>query len=253
MDDSTPGQVYIYAGTKSSSPDRVAAAGLSGGSLFGVKVAGVTAETDATTITSAPFTVVALGNVTNTTGSTLDRTSRSQGVTDFNRPEDAAWDPNDPRDLYFVTTASFTGRSRLWRLRFADPAQPELGGTATVLIDGANANGPKMMDNMTINKRGTVLIQEDPGSQDYLAKLWRYNIGTGALEIIAQHDPARFTPGAPGFLTRDEESSGIIPMDDILGEGWYLLDVQAHYQLGGELVEGGQLLGLHFSPGQEKK
>ncbi len=44
-------------------------------------------------------------------------------------------------------------------------------------------------------------------------------------------------------------------MDDILGEGWYLLDVQAHYPTTGdpELVEGGQLLGLHFAPGQEKK
>jgi len=70
---------------------------------------------------------------------------------------------------------------------------------------------------------------------------------------VAQHDPARFTPDAPGFLTQDEESSGIIPMDDILGEGWYLLDVQAHYATDAELVEGGQLLGLHFRPGQEKK
>jgi hypothetical protein len=71
---------------------------------------------------------------------------------------------------------------------------------------------------------------------------------------VAEHDPARFTVGAPGFLTQDEESSGIIPMDDILGEGWYLLDVQAHYNAGDvELVEGGQLLGLHFPPGQEKK
>ena len=45
----------------------------------------------------------------------------------------------------------------------------------------------------------------------------------------------------------------VIPMDEILGEGWYLLDVQAHYGIPGELVEGGQLLGLHFAPGQEKK
>jgi hypothetical protein len=43
-------------------------------------------------------------------------------------------------------------------------------------------------------------------------------------------------------------------MADILGEGWYLLDVQAHYAAGdAELVEGGQLLGLHFAPGQENK
>jgi hypothetical protein len=36
----------------------------------------------------------------------------------------------------------------------------------------------------------------------------------------------------PGFLTQDDESSGIIPMSDILAEGLYLLDVQAHYNAG---------------------
>jgi hypothetical protein len=56
----------------------------------------------------------------------------------------------------------------------------------------------------------------------------------------------------PNFLTRDEESSGIIPMDDILGTGWLLLNVQAHYTTDTELVEGGQILGLHFAPGREK-
>ena len=72
--------------------------------------------------------------------------------------------------------------------------------------------------------------------------------------MIAQHDPDRFLPGAPNFLTIDEESSGIIPMDDILGTGWYLLDVQAHYNPGdAELVEGGQLLAIHMPPGQQKK
>jgi hypothetical protein len=35
-------------------------------------------------------------------------------------------------------------------------------------------------------------------------------------------------------------------MDDILGEGWYLLDVQAHYGTDTELVEGGQFLALHL-------
>ena len=97
-----------------------------------------------------------------------------------------------------------------------------------------------------------ILIQEDVGGQAHIGKLWRYSIATGTLEIIAQHDPARFTPGAPGFLTQDEESSGIIPMDDILGEGWFLMDVQAHYPQPGELVEGGQLLALRLSKDARK-
>jgi hypothetical protein len=51
--------------------------------------------------------------------------------------------------------------------------------------------------------------------------------------------------GAAGFLTQDEESSGVIDMAGILGPGWYLLDVQAHYAKDVETVEGGQLLAMY--------
>jgi hypothetical protein len=252
-DDSTPGQVYIYAGDKSTSADRLAAAGLSNGTLFAIKVTGVSQENDATVVApGTPFSAVNLGNVTNLTGGQLETASVAGGATGFNRPEDGSWDPNNPRDFYFVTTASFTGKSRLWRLSFNDPANPAAGGTADVLLDGTT--GPKMMDNITVSDRGSVFIQEDVGGQLHIGKIWRYGIATGTLELVAEHDPARFLPGSPEFLTIDEESSGIIPMSGILGEGWYLLDVQAHYPAGDvELVEGGQLLGLHFPPGREKK
>ena len=68
---------------------------------------------------------------------------------------------------------------------------------------------------------------------------------------VAHHDPDRFAPGAPGFLTQDQESSGIIDASAILGEGWYLLVQQAHYATDTELVEGGQLLALHIPPGKK--
>ena len=60
---------------------------------------------------------------------------------------------------------------------------------------------------------------------------------------------------SPDFLgTNDEESSGIIDVSDILGEGWFLLDVQAPHPLpdadARELVAGGQLLALHIPPGR---
>jgi hypothetical protein len=51
--------------------------------------------------------------------------------------------------------------------------------------------------------------------------------------------------GTPGFLTIDEESSGIIDAEDLLGPGWFLFDVQAHYSIAGALVQGGQLLALY--------
>jgi hypothetical protein len=37
---------------------------------------------------------------------------------------------------------------------------------------------------------------------------------------------ARSSTDNPAFLTQDEESSGIIDAEEILGPGWFLLDVQ---------------------------
>jgi hypothetical protein len=254
-DDDAAGQVYVYAGVKQSTgATPVERAGLTNGTLFGVKVTGFPFEDAATGIPDGTrFTVVGFGDVSGTTGATLQTSSRARGVTEFNRPEDAHWDPNSPNDLYFVTTASFTGNSRLWRLRFDDASFPELGGTIEQLLTGSE--GPKMMDNITVSERGQVLIQEDPGGQSHLAKVWLYDIDDATLTLIAEHDPARFTPGVSGFLTNDEECSGIIDVSDILGNGTFLLDVQAHYATDTETVQGGQLLLMevdkHFD--KEKK
>ena len=253
MDDGTGGQVYVYVGTKTTSTNPVEAAGLANGNLFGIKVDGLDVENDTTVLNGpVPFTVHNFGDVSSKTGAELETASKDANgaflVTTFNRPEDGAWDPTNPNDFYFVTTASFTGKSRLWHVHFVNPADPAAGGTIEMLLNGTE--GQKMMDNITITKRGQILIQEDPGNQDHIAKLWLYTIENRKLTFIAQHDPERFTPGVAGFLTRDEESSGIIDASDILGEGWLLLDVQAHKASSDvELVEGGQLLALRIPPG----
>ncbi|HEU5070896.1 MAG TPA: alkaline phosphatase PhoX [Verrucomicrobiae bacterium] len=251
-DDGTGGQVYMYAGTKTSSADPINAAGLDNGVLYGIKVAGFAAEPAATGIPSGTaFTCVNLGDVKLKTGSQIESDSQTNGVTSFNRPEDSCWDPSNPNDFYFVTTASFTGNSRLWRLRFVDASRPELGGTIDMLLAGGE--GPKMMDNITVSKRGSVFILEDVGNNPHIGKIWRYSIAKDTVEQVAAHDPNRFAVGGSKFLTQDEEASGIIPMNEILGEGWYLFDTQAHYNTGdSETVEGGQLQLLHFPPGREK-
>jgi hypothetical protein len=246
-DDGGPAQVYIYVGTKTGSGSPVDKAGLTNGKLFGIKVAGFPSEP--TTVAGIPsgtaFSMVDFGNVENKTGASLDADSVTAGVTAFQRPEDSAWDPSNPSDLYFVTTASFTGFSRLWRLHFTDLANPSAGGTIDMLVDGTE--GHKMFDNITINKKGQIHIVEDVGNQDHIGKVWRYDIATDKLTMIAQHNPVYFAPGAPQFLTKDEEASGIIDASDILGAGWYLVDVQAHYATNAELVEGGQFLAI-FDP-----
>lgn len=245
-DDATPGQVYVYVGTKTNTGSEVDKAGLNNGRVFGVTVAGLTTETSLSVpAPGTAFSLTDMGDVHNTTGATLNTASNTAGVTAFLRPEDGAWDPSSPNDFYFVTTNSFTSPSRLWRLRFTNAANPTLGGTITALLDGTE--GPKMMDNMTIDNYGHVLIQEDPGGNSYLAKMWQYDIATDALMQIGSQDSTRFLSGGANFLTIDEESSGIIDMEKILGPGMFLAADQAHYAISGEAVEGGQLLAF-FNP-----
>jgi hypothetical protein len=251
-DDSTPGQVYVYHGTKKAAGNPVEQAGLTGGTLYGIKVTGFPDESNATGIPSGtPFTLASLGNRESSTGAAIEADSNTAGVTRFLRPEDASWDPTDPSKLYFVTTNAFDRPSRLWRLNFTDPANPAAGGTIDMVLDGTE--GQHMFDNITVNDRGQVLLEEDPGNQAYVAKVWRYYPDTDSLVEIAHFDENLFTPGGPGFITQDEESSGIIPAP-FLGEDMYLFDAQVH--LGSsdpELVEGGQLLALHIPPGEKAK
>jgi hypothetical protein len=181
-------------------------------------------------------------------GAALQASSVTAGVSGFQRPKDGSWDPSDPRVFYFVTTASFESKSRLWRLTFADPPNPAAGGTIDLVLDGTE--GQKMFDNITVNDRGQVLLQEDVGNNPRLGKVWLYDASSDTLTEIAHHDETRFLAGGSQFLTQDEESSGIIPAP-FLGAGKYLLDVQAHFASPDpELVQGGQLLVLQVPPGK---
>ena len=245
-DDQTPGQVYIYIGNKSNSGNEIDKAGLTGGSLYGIAVNGLTAEQSASIpAAGTTFTLANLGQVQTLTGAVLNTNSIAANVTNFLRPEDCSWDPSNPSDLYFVTTNSFSAPSRLWKVHFNDIQNPELGGTITAVLDGTE--GPKMIDNITVDHSGHIYLQEDPGNQSYNAKIWDYTIAGDAVTLIAQHDTARFISGGSKFLTQDEESSGIIDVQSILGEGNFIFVDQAHYSIPGELVEGGQLLSLYNS------
>ena len=184
--------VYVYAGTKQATGSPIARAGLTNGVRKAIAVAGFATESGALAFpdTAQPFTLADTGTV-------------------FDRPEDGAWDPSNPNDYYFVTTASMTKHSRLWKLSFADATMPELGGTITKVLEGPDDDsiasvGPKMMDNLTVNGRGQVLIQEDTGGNAYLAGIDQYDPTTGALRRIADHDPQRFVPGGSVFDTIDE-------------------------------------------------
>ncbi len=230
--------VYVYAGTKQATGSPIERAGLTNGVLKTVSVSGFPTESGAVAFpdTPQPFTLEATG-------------------TAFDRPEDGAWDPTNRNDYYFVTTGSVTKHSRLWRLSFQDATRPELGGTITKVLEGPADDtpasvGPKMMDNLTVDSRGQVLIQEDPGGNAYLAGIYQFDPASGELRRIADHDPQRFVSGGSAFDTIDEESSGIIPVP-FLGAGKYLVADQNHAKVADPAqVEKGQLLLLNVPPGQ---
>ena len=256
-------EVYVYIGNKQRDGHPIEQAGLTNGKLFGVKIVvngtPVGGESDAFGLGDAAsgyvgsgrFELVDLGDVSALTTLQLEQLSNDMGVTRLQRCEDGAWDPREGRndDFYFVTTASITTNCRLWRLHFDYIEQPELGGTVEILLRGDE--GHRMLDNVTIDRLGRIVMDEDPGGNNRIAKIWLYGIDSRQLIQVAAHNPRLFDPDSrqPEFITNDEESSGIIDAGHILGEGWFLLDVQSHKASSDpELVEGGQLLALWVHP-----
>ena len=260
-DDSTPGQVYVYVGEKQATGNTIQKAGLSGGTLYGIKADGIGAGSTAenaqfvngvpTTPTSGNFTLVAIPNAATSTGATIDATSDSLGVTEWWRPEDAAWDTVNPNRLYFATTAGVsvvngvTQPSRLWALDFADVKDPTQGGTFTMVLDGTE--GHFMFDNLTVDADGKVWLVEDIGGNARSGRTWVYDPATDESYEVAKHDVTRFgdgpanstQTGIPTILpaapfNNNEEASGILDVTHLLGDSdtqAFLIDVQAHYDI----------------------
>jgi hypothetical protein len=245
-------KLYFYLGEKQSKGNPVELAGLANGANFQVAITGYSTESAGTPIPN---------------GYTGRFSLVDTGGTGLNRVEDGAWDTQNPNRFYFVTTASFTGNSRLWRITFDDIQNPLAGGRIEVLVDGA-VTGQKMMDNLTVDGDGDVLLQEDVGNQVHLGKVWKYRAGNGTTSLLAQHDATRFISGAAADIDgsdskqSDEESSGIVEVSSLFAGTpgydtstyrYFLLDVQAHYNsvngaaLPTELVEGGQLLMMRLA------
>lgn len=257
--DPQPSEVYVYVGNKQAAGDDITKAGLVGGTLYGVRVSvgGVVVGGESNNngmgtgiyAGSGTFELVTIGDASTFIGAVQETISIANNVFRMQRVEDGAWDPRPghENDFYFVTTASPTTNSRLWRLRFTAIAQPELGGQIDIILTGNE--GQLMFDNVCVDSYGRVFLQEDPGAATQLAKTWMYDTTNGRFTEVARHDPAYFSPGGPNFLTTNEEASGIIPAFDLLGDGWYLCSDQNHASSADpELVEGGQLFAMWVDP-----
>ena len=279
-DDTTPGELYVYIGTKTNTGNAVQKAGLTNGQLYGVKVnAGVTGYTGAVTLENASgingtFALAPIftnGTIAAKTGAEFQTASLAAGVTQFARPEDAHW--VDENSLIFATTGatvnSISVTSKIYQLDFDSSMSDGIlttGGSIKVVIDSKNILGldgaaARSFDNLTIGDDNKLYIQEDPGSNAYVAKHWivDHTLSTQALREasavqIFESDRTRFTTGAVNFQTIDEEHSGIIDItsivnDGIVGSQWFLVATQNHTAATGAnaatLVEGGQFIALN--------
>lgn len=175
--------------------------------------------------------------------------ARENGI-EFARIEDGSFDPKNPNDFYFLTTESnkdpkataanpatpavSRDGGALWRLRLADAANPSKGGTLELLLDGSEEPFLSKPDNMTVDAAGNVLIQEDPGNNALVARIVSYRIKDGAVGVVAKFKDEYFAEGSASFITKDEESSGIIEVTDLLSKGkadknrYYMYVAQIH-------------------------
>jgi hypothetical protein len=161
----------------------------------------------------------------------LEDWSNANNVFQFIRVEDIAYDPDNPRVVYFADT----GNSRL----VEDPATGRLYRAATnppgVLSSSGrifkmvlNASDPKKVDSFSILAEASVvgmrspdniavgrrslMVQEDTSD----AKVWMYSLGSGTWTHVA----SATQPTA--------ETSGIVDVSRWFGDGWWALDVQSH-------------------------
>ena len=193
----------------------------------------------------------------------LETWSNANNVFQFIRVEDIAYDRSQPGVVYVADTGepralpdTTTGRlrraasgttgpypnGRIFRLEL-DPKDPTVVESLSILIDadaggyfGANpalwASVLHQPDNLETTTK-SLLIQEDPGSHQQFsastpnatsARIWRYDLRTGTLEVVAQVDQSQDTTGA---RLGAWESSGIIDASNAFGPGAFLVDIQA--------------------------
>ena len=269
--------VGVYVGTKTNSGTAADKAGLTNGTIKFVAVTGFApAGTTIDEFTNGTTHANVMSGVQNFTLS-------DTASTNFSRPEDGAWNPNNPNEFYFVTTDrldtndggvgynasnvvttaanSQTGQTRLWKMTFSDITNPDAGGTIEAVVDGDTVGGEKvnMFDNISFGSDGTIMLLEDVGNASHNGKVWSYNPVTDKLTLVAKHDPTlNGDVGIAASVTADEEFSGIIDITDIMSSStinsdaakgrWYALVDQQHNAVGGAQVEGGQLLVVHAVP-----
>jgi hypothetical protein len=158
----------------------------------------------------------------------LENWSNENNVFQFVRVEDIAYDPLDPRTVYFTDTgtnrlAEDPATGRLTRLSSGgvttngrvfkmvlNEKDPRIVDSFSILVD-ADDIGMRAPDNMDVSEH-SVMVQEDASN----ARVWRQDRASGQWLHVA----SAIQPSA--------ETSGIVDVSEWFGEGWWALDVQSH-------------------------
>lgn len=188
---------------------------------------------------------VARGTTADLPQDALEKWSNANNAFQFVRVEDIAYDPDDPRTVYFadtgntrITPAPSTGR--LWRPLVAGPtsvssngrifkivmnaADPTKVDSFSIVLD-AGSIGMRNPDNVAVS-HSTLMVQEDTSN---FSKIWAHPLGTTTWTHIATG------------TQQAAETSGIVDVSRWFGEGWWALDVQSHENLPGAMP--GQIYG----------
>jgi hypothetical protein len=247
-------QLYMYVGMKdrSAGASVLARNGLDNGRLYAFRSLNPARNSERTFIDgSVTGEWVQIPGADVMADVALEAATDTVNAMTFVRPEDGAFNPNDPNEFFFVTTGSSTGADngvnelgRLYSLRLhqGNPLRPATltivynadiiaarGGDIAVSPDNLDTSGQYLM----INEDGTTESRAFMASRGRDGSVWRFDLVTGAVGVdvttamrVAQLDP----PGRDGVFVGPGvwETSGIIDASMLFGANTWLSDVQAH-------------------------
>ncbi|MFB2935105.1 alkaline phosphatase PhoX [Aerosakkonemataceae cyanobacterium BLCC-F154] len=260
-EDFANGELYMFVGQQTAQDPN----GFQDGQLYVLRLVGHEGETLTEGVKTQAFWVpvpkdIALDPTGAVLSSWVDSASRS---TNFRRLEDIHEDPNNPGTFYFVTTGTNDklgggttnnvaeaenpyGKMYRFSLNPNDPTGQI--NNFEMVLDGGFDTGVSY-DNIVVDKKGKVLIQEDETAfgGDVMearareAGIWEYDIATDQITFVAELNESAAGEQYDDTSTPGEwESSGIIELGS--GRQFYLFDVQAHTIKDSNYVEGGQLI-----------